>query len=80
MQQEEHRRAVAWAAGCIENFMTPRAGDGWVFAAGPALHNPVLEALRPSLRETLAESVQKNLIHVSRTELATYFARDGAGK
>lgn len=73
MKNEEHRRAVDWVAGCIETFVMAHPDESWLFAAGPTLHNPVLESLRPSTRETLSESVQKNLIHVPAQELAGHF-------
>jgi hypothetical protein len=80
MKEEEQRRLADWVAGCIENFMTPRPGEAWVFAAGPELHNPVLEALRPSIRETLAESLQQNLINMPAAEAAGHFTRTAATK
>lgn len=79
MKEEEQRRMVEWLAGCIDNFMTPRPDEAWVFAAGPELHNPVLEALRPSVRSTLSESLQQNLINVPGDEAAAHFMRVGAG-
>lgn len=77
MKQEEHRRAIRWAVGCIEDFLARRKGSAWAFAAGPGLHNPVLDALPAALRATLAESVDANLVNMPALEAAGHFARAG---
>jgi hypothetical protein len=70
---DERRRTVDWLAEQIEHFLLARPGQAWAFAAGPNLHNPILERLRPSVRGSLVESVQKNLALTPPAELATYF-------
>lgn len=73
MMEDDQRRAVDWLADQIENFLLVRPGQAWAFAAGPNLHNPVLERLRPSVRGSLVESIQKNLALTPPSELATHF-------
>lgn len=73
MADDERRRTVEWLVEQIEHFLLARPGQAWAFAAGPHLHNPVLERLRPSVRGSLVESVQKNLALTPAGELATYF-------
>ena len=73
MQEDDQRRTVDWLADQIENFLLLRPGQAWAFAAGPNLHNPVLQRLRPSVRGSLVESVQKNLALTPPAELAAQF-------
>lgn len=68
--EERQRRMIEWLVGCIENFMTPRTGEDWVLAAPPDLHGSVLQVLLPSIRATLAESLQENLINLPGDEIA----------
>jgi hypothetical protein len=70
---DEHRRTVDWLSEQIEHFLLARPGQAWALAAGPNLHNPILERLRPSVRGSLVESVQKNLALTPPAELATHF-------
>ena len=72
-QDDEHRRTVDWLAEQIEHFLIARPGQAWAFAAGPNLHNQILERPRPSVRGSLVESVQKNLALTPPAELATHF-------
>jgi len=73
MPDDERRRTVDWLAEQIEHFLLARPGQAWAFAAGPNLHNPVLARLRPSVRGSLVESVQKNLALTPTSELTTHF-------
>lgn len=73
LPDDDHRRSVDWLVDQIEHFLLARPGQAWAFAAGPNLHNPVLERLRPSVRGSLVESIQKNLALTPPTELATHF-------
>lgn len=73
--EEQQRRMIEWLVGCIENFMTPRTGEEWVFVAAPDFHGPVLDALLPCLRATLVESLQENLVNAPGGEIAGRFKR-----
>lgn len=72
-QSEDHRRTVDWLADQIEKFLLVRPGQAWAFAAGPNLHEAVLERLRPSVRGSLVETVQKNLALAPASELGLHF-------
>lgn len=67
------RRSADWLADQIERFLMSRPGLAWAFAAGPELHNPVLERLRPSVRGSLVESVQRNLALTPPSEIKLHF-------
>lgn len=70
---EERRRACEWLAEQIERFLMERPGQAWALAAAPHLQGSVLERLRPSVRGSMVESVQRNLIHLAPSELAVHF-------
>lgn len=72
-QEDERRRSADWLAEQIEHFLLARPGQAWAFAAGPNLHNPVLSRLRPSLRGSLVESVQKNLALTPIEQISMHF-------
>jgi Protein required for attachment to host cells len=65
--------SVEWLVDQIERFLLDHPGQTWAFAAGPLLHNSVLQRLRPSVRGSLVESVHRNLAHTPAAELATHF-------
>jgi hypothetical protein len=69
----ELRRAVDWLCDQIERFLIVRPGLAWAFAAGPEIHDPVLQHLRPSLRGSLVESVQHDLSQTAPSEIAGHF-------
>lgn len=55
-------------------FFATRPNATWDFAAGPELHNAVLEAVTPKTRAQLRRSVPKDLVHQPQAEFATHFA------
>jgi hypothetical protein len=71
-QDDEHRRTVDWLAEQIEHFLIARPGQAWAFAAGPNLHDQILDRIRPSVRGSLVETVRKNLALTPPAELATH--------
>ena len=73
LQEEDQRRTIDWLGDQIESFLLSRPGQAWAFAAGPNLHNAVLARLRPSVRGSLVESVQRNLALTPAHELAVHF-------
>ena len=62
MQREAHRRAVSEIAGAIDSFLELRPESSWDFAAGPSMHNAVLERLPSSIRSRLRSSLAKDLV------------------
>ena len=73
MQEERERRIADQIALTIGTFFGGRAEATWHFAAGPMLHNAVLEQLSPAVRERLDRSVQKELANVPPTEIRGHF-------
>ena len=71
--EDDHRRVVDWLVEQIEHFLLARPGQAWALAAGPGLLEPILARLRPSVRGSLVESVQRNLALMPPSELATQF-------
>jgi hypothetical protein len=83
-EEEEHAATIPSVDGLywscvselvalIEDFLLERPDESWAFAAGPRLHNPVLDRVRPSVRGGLVESVQANLAFNSSTEVLEHF-------
>lgn len=70
---DDQRRCADWLADQIEHFLMERPGQAWAFAASQPLHNAVLHRLRPSVRGSLVESVERNLSHLPTSELAMHF-------
>ena len=73
MQREAHRRAVSEIAGLIDSFLELRPDSSWDFAAGPSMHNAVLERLPVSIRSRLRSSLAKDLVKQPLSELRERF-------
>lgn len=73
MQREEQRRQIRNIAEAIDSFLRSRPQATWDFAAGPSVHNAVLDALTPPTRERLQQAVSKDLVNQPTRELATHF-------
>jgi hypothetical protein len=73
MQREAHRRAVSEIAGAIDSFLELRPESTWDFAAGPSMHNAVLERLPSSIRSRLRASLAKDLVKQPLSELRERF-------
>ena len=73
MQEEEERRQTRDLCQAIDNFLLQRPDATWDFAAGPALCNPLLEALSPQTRSRLRQSVAKDLVNQPVNELLSHF-------
>lgn len=73
MQREEERRRISDVAERIEVFLKHNPGATWDFAAGPTVHNAVIEALAPEVRGRLKKSVSKDLVHQPVQHLLSYF-------
>lgn len=74
MQREEQRRRIRDVAESIDAFLAGRPNATWDFAAGPELHNAVLETVAPNSRRQLRQSVAKDLVHQPQTEFRAHFA------
>jgi hypothetical protein len=74
MQREEERRQLRDLAAAIEDFLVRYPHATWDFAAGPEVHNAVLEALSPAIRTRLQKTVTKDLAHQPPADLIGHFA------
>lgn len=75
MQEEHQRRVVADLANFLDSYLGEHPNARWDLAAGPALHQPLLAALKPAVRARLGQSVVKDLVHQSPAELRSHFGR-----
>ena len=73
MQREAHRRAVSEIARAIDSFLELRSEATWDFAAGPSMHNAVLERLPHSVRSRLRSSLSKDLVKQPLADLRERF-------
>lgn len=73
MQEEEERRQSKDLVETIEGFLRQRSDATWDFAAGPEVHNAVLEALSPDTRSRLRQALPKNLVNQPVQELLKQF-------
>ena len=73
MQREAHRRAVAEISRAIDSFLDMRPDSSWDFAAGPSMHNAILERLPSSVRSRLRTSLAKDLVKQPVAELRERF-------
>lgn len=73
MQREVERRSIGDLVESIETFLSPKPDATWDFAAGPAVHNAVLEKLTPAVRTRLRKSVAKDLVNQPTSELLGHF-------
>jgi hypothetical protein len=65
--------SAAWLAEQIEGVLGERPGEAWGFAAEPPLFQAVLGRLRPGIRGSLVETIQRDLSTVSPARLAEHF-------
>lgn len=74
MQQEQERRLVALIAAALTSFLRQHPQATWDFAAGPDLHNAVLETLEPGPRRNLRKVLAKDLSRQPLSSLRVHFA------
>lgn len=74
MKNEEQRRTIGGIVEAIEDFLRTRPTASWDFAAGPDVHNAVLESLTPATRNRLRQSLPKDLVNQPVADLGTHFA------
>lgn len=73
MQEEHQRRIVAELSSRLDAFLLKHPRATWDFAAGPALHQAVLDALTPSVRQRLAQAIHKDVVKQPLPELRSHF-------
>jgi hypothetical protein len=74
MKEEVEKRNVQVIAEELESFLRNRPNATWDFAAPPALHNAVIEALSPETRRRLRRALAKDLSNQSGEEVRSHFA------
>jgi hypothetical protein len=70
---ERDRRIAEQLAERLQECLRLNAVTSWYFAAAPALHNAVLERISPEVRQTLVESIPKDLVHQPLPALRAHF-------
>lgn len=73
MQEEHQRRLAKEAAKHIAVFLNEHPRAHWKFAAGPALHRPILDQLAPGLHARLEQAIVKDLMNLPLPELFEHF-------
>jgi hypothetical protein len=76
MQEEEERRNMRDLCEAIDSFVLQRPDATWDFAAGPALHNSVLENVSPQTRSRVGQVLAKDLVNQPVDELLSHFEAD----
>lgn len=74
MQREMERRRIRDLAEAINAFLLARPKATWDFAAAPAVHNAVLEAVSAHARGRLRQALPKDLVHQRTEDLRAHFA------
>ena len=73
MQRETDRRANSDLAESIDEFLLKSPTASWDFAAGPTVHNAVIEKLAPQTRSRLRRSIPKDLVNQPTKQLLAHF-------
>jgi hypothetical protein len=73
MQEEEERRETRDLVQIITSFLEQHDQATWDFAAGPAIHQPVVELLPPPVRTRLRQAIAKDLVNQPTEELLSHF-------
>lgn len=77
MKEEVERRNVKVIAEELENFLSSRPDATWDFAAPPAIHNAVIDALSMETRRRMRKALAKDLSNQSGEEVRAHFASAG---
>lgn len=73
LQGEDLRRTIDWLVDQIEHFLLARPGHSWALAASPSLHDLIVARLRPSVRGSLTETLERNIATASTSDIAGHF-------
>jgi hypothetical protein len=79
MRNEHERRLVAEVVSAITRFLAGHPRAQWDFAAGPGLHEAVLDQLPDEVRRRLERSLQKELTRSTPEDLRAHFPPAGRG-
>lgn len=72
MQNEHERRIIGDIADSLQRFLAAHPGATWDFAAGPAIHQPILDRLPKALRDRLGVALVKELVHQTPAQLRAH--------
>jgi hypothetical protein len=73
MRNEHERRLATELAGHLGRFLQEHGDATWDYAAGPAVHNAVLDRLPPAVRARLGLAIVKELVHQTPAQLRAHF-------
>ena len=76
MLEEHQRRTASELSTRIEAFLQKHPRASWDFAAGPALHHAVLDALTPPVRQRLRQAIHKDVVKQPLPELRARFEEE----
>ncbi len=77
MKEEVERRNVRVIAEELEKFFKSRPNATWDFAAPPALHNAVVNAISDEARQRMRKVLAKDLSNQSSEEVRAHFEAAG---
>jgi len=75
LERQRDRKLAKTISGQISSFIRAHPSARWHFAAGPALHRLVLDELDSESKNTLGESLQKDLVNEPVARLRSHFSR-----
>lgn len=77
MEAEEESRLAADLAGHLTRFFSEHHRSTWDYAAGPGLHQAVLDRLPPTVRARVGVAHIKELVHHTPAQLRAQLGLDG---
>jgi hypothetical protein len=73
LESETDRRIWQQLADRITKVVQAKRGEGWSFAAEPAIHNVVVDLLPVAIRERIVEHVPSDLVKIEPAKLRSHF-------
>lgn len=73
LESEENRRICAQLADEITKIVERDFGEGWSFAAPPAIYNQIVDLLPIEIRERIVEHLPLDLSKIREAELLSHF-------
>ena len=73
LENETNRRIWKQLANQITKVVEAKRGEGWSFAAEPAIHRKIVELLPVAIRERIVEHVPSDLMKTELAKLQSHF-------
>jgi hypothetical protein len=73
LETETNRRIWKQLADQITKVVEAKRGEGWSFAAEPAIHSEIVELLPVAIRERIVEHVPSDLVKTEPAKLQSHF-------